>query len=104
MPASCGVAAGAVSLNTATSYPAHALQCCRVWCAVTVVSALVVLVLFLSELNNYLNTRTVEQMKVDPTLGERLTINFDITFHALPCGGMDTYPARAPLSVTALAE
>lgn len=44
-------------------------------------------VLFCSELSNYLSTRTVERMKVDPTLGERLVINFDITFHALHCAG-----------------
>ena len=55
---------------------------------VTVVSALVVAVLFFSELYYYMNSRTIEQMKVDPTLGERLTINFDITFHALHCGGL----------------
>ncbi len=48
---------------------------------------MVVFILFVSEVTNYLSTREVEQMKVDPTLGERLTINFDISFHALHCGG-----------------
>ncbi len=55
--------------------------------AVTVVSVVVVVILFISELNNYMSTRVIEQMKVDPSLGERLIINFDITFHSLQCGG-----------------
>ena len=53
----------------------------------TIVSGVVMLILFLSEASNYLSTRTVERMKVDPTLGERLVINFDITFYALHCAG-----------------
>lgn len=53
----------------------------------TIVSGLVMFILFASELANYTATRTVEHMRVDPTLGERLLINFDITFHALHCAG-----------------
>ncbi len=56
------------------------------------ISAVVVFVLFVSELSNFLSTTPVEHMKVDPSLGERLTINLDITFHALRCGGMQELP------------
>lgn len=56
---------------------------------VTIVSGVVMFVLFCSELSNFLATRTLEAMKVDPTLGERLVINFDITFHALHCAAVN---------------
>ncbi|KHJ45170.1 hypothetical protein D918_04474 [Trichuris suis] len=54
--------------------------------AVTVVSAILMVVLFVSELKSYLSAEIVEELFVDTTVGdERLKINFDILFPALDC-------------------
>ncbi|CAL0315135.1 unnamed protein product [Lupinus luteus] len=52
---------------------------------VTVVSAAVMLFLFLSELRLYLYTVTESQLLVDTSRGETLHINFDVTFPAVRC-------------------
>ncbi|KAK9219608.1 hypothetical protein WN943_008254 [Citrus x changshan-huyou] len=52
---------------------------------ITVVSSIVMLLLFFSELRLYLNAVTETKLLVDTSRGETLRINFDVTFPALPC-------------------
>ncbi|KAJ4701306.1 Endoplasmic reticulum-Golgi intermediate compartment protein 3 [Melia azedarach] len=52
---------------------------------ITVVSSIVMLLLFFSELQLYLNAVTESKLVVDTSRGETLRINFDVTFPALPC-------------------
>ncbi|KAK9111070.1 hypothetical protein Scep_018589 [Stephania cephalantha] len=52
---------------------------------ITLVSSLIMLLLFLSELRLYLHTVTESKLSVDTSRGETLKINFDITFPALQC-------------------
>ncbi|CAA2994484.1 endoplasmic reticulum-Golgi intermediate compartment 3-like [Olea europaea subsp. europaea] len=61
---------------------------------ITIVSSIVMLLLFISELRLYLHAVTETKLVVDTSRGERLRINFDVTFPALPCSilsvdGMD---------------
>ena len=50
-------------------------------------SAFVIIVLILSEMYAYIWPPTAEHIVVDHQLGEKLQINFDITFPALRCSG-----------------
>jgi len=43
------------------------------------------LVLILGEINLYLTIQTDHELSVDTSRGEKLQINFNITFHAMPC-------------------
>ncbi|CAL0317875.1 unnamed protein product [Lupinus luteus] len=52
---------------------------------ITIASSFVMLLLFLSELELYLNALTQTKLVVDTSRGETLRINFDITFPALRC-------------------
>ncbi|GMH00130.1 hypothetical protein Nepgr_001969 [Nepenthes gracilis] len=52
---------------------------------ITIVSSVVMLLLFLSELRLYLHAVTETQLVVDTSRAGTLRINFDITFPALPC-------------------
>ncbi|KAI0495483.1 hypothetical protein KFK09_021784 [Dendrobium nobile] len=52
---------------------------------ITIVSSIVMFLLFISELRLYLHPVTETKLLVDTSRGERLRINFDITFPALPC-------------------
>ncbi|KAI9120974.1 hypothetical protein K1719_008007 [Acacia pycnantha] len=52
---------------------------------ITVVSAVVILFLFFSELSSYLYTVTETKLLVDTSRGEKLHINFDVTFPAVRC-------------------
>ncbi|KAG0471663.1 hypothetical protein HPP92_016209 [Vanilla planifolia] len=52
---------------------------------ITIVSSIVMFLLFISELRLYLRPVTETTLVVDTSRGERLRINFDITFPALPC-------------------
>ncbi|KAF9610339.1 hypothetical protein IFM89_022009 [Coptis chinensis] len=52
---------------------------------ITIVSSIVMLLLFISELRLYLHAVTDTQLVVDTSRGETLRINFDVTFPALPC-------------------
>ncbi|XP_051139244.1 uncharacterized protein LOC127257024 [Andrographis paniculata] len=52
---------------------------------ITLVSSVVMLLLFISELRLYLHAVTETKLVVDTSRGERLRINFDVTFPALPC-------------------
>ncbi|XP_010535613.1 PREDICTED: endoplasmic reticulum-Golgi intermediate compartment protein 3-like [Tarenaya hassleriana] len=52
---------------------------------ITLVSSIVMLILFFSELRLYLHPVTATQLRVDTSRGEKLQINFDVTFPALAC-------------------
>ncbi|KAL3144177.1 hypothetical protein ABBQ32_003961 [Trebouxia sp. C0010 RCD-2024] len=52
---------------------------------ITVVSSLVMLCLFISELSLWLRMNTFSELSVDTSRGEMMDINFDITFHKMPC-------------------
>ncbi|KAL8523472.1 hypothetical protein ACS0TY_013434 [Phlomoides rotata] len=52
---------------------------------ITLVSSIVMFLLFISELRLYLHAVTETKLVVDTSRGERLRINFDVTFPALAC-------------------
>uniref|UniRef100_A0A452ZE07 Endoplasmic reticulum vesicle transporter N-terminal domain-containing protein n=1 Tax=Aegilops tauschii subsp. strangulata TaxID=200361 RepID=A0A452ZE07_AEGTS len=52
---------------------------------VTLLSALVMLLLFVSETRSYYYSATETKLVVDTSRGERLRVNFDITFPSIPC-------------------
>uniref|UniRef100_A0A1D1Z2S5 Endoplasmic reticulum-Golgi intermediate compartment protein 3 n=1 Tax=Anthurium amnicola TaxID=1678845 RepID=A0A1D1Z2S5_9ARAE len=52
---------------------------------ITVVSSLVMIFLFLSEIRLFLNSATETKLVVDTSRGETLRINFDVTFPSLAC-------------------
>ncbi|XP_066380960.1 uncharacterized protein [Miscanthus floridulus] len=52
---------------------------------ITILSSLAILLLFFSEIRLYLYSATESKLTVDTSRGERLHINFDVTFPALPC-------------------
>lgn len=45
----------------------------------------IVTLLFLSELSFYLSTHTIDHLRVDTNAGDKIAINFDITFPRVPC-------------------
>ncbi|KAG1695762.1 Endoplasmic reticulum-Golgi intermediate compartment protein 3 [Nymphon striatum] len=53
--------------------------------AVSIISAVIIFVLFISELNFYLTPETTEELFVDVSRGEKLSIHIDVTFPQLPC-------------------
>lgn len=53
--------------------------------AVTLVSGLLMFLLFVSELSFYLSTEVTPELYVDTARGEKLRINVDIIFSKLPC-------------------
>ncbi|KAK9808956.1 hypothetical protein WJX72_006989 [[Myrmecia] bisecta] len=52
---------------------------------ITIGSSLIMLALFVLELNFFLTLNTVNELSVDTSRGEKLRINVDVTFPALPC-------------------
>jgi hypothetical protein len=52
---------------------------------ITLASSIVMLILFFSELQLYIHPVTETQLRVDTSRGEKLRINFDVTFPALQC-------------------
>ncbi|CAN6228379.1 unnamed protein product [Urochloa humidicola] len=52
---------------------------------ITLASSVVMLLLFVSELRLYLHAVTETTLRVDTSRGEKLRINFDVTFPALQC-------------------
>jgi len=53
--------------------------------AVSIISGIFILWLFISEFMYYLSTEINPELFVDTTRGEKLRINMDIVFHNLPC-------------------
>ncbi|GFT12705.1 endoplasmic reticulum-Golgi intermediate compartment protein 3 [Nephila pilipes] len=53
--------------------------------AVTVVSAVIITLLFISELNYYLTAEVTEELFVDVSRSEKLRINIDVTFPNVMC-------------------
>eukprot|EP01097_Dermamoeba_algensis_P010209 TRINITY_DN7451_c0_g1_i1.p1 TRINITY_DN7451_c0_g1~~TRINITY_DN7451_c0_g1_i1.p1 ORF type:complete len:214 (-),score=42.59 TRINITY_DN7451_c0_g1_i1:702-1343(-) len=53
--------------------------------AVSIISSIIICFLFYSELSYYLQTETNHELFVDTSRGEKLKINIDILFPALPC-------------------
>ena len=53
--------------------------------AISICGIIVMTVLFLGELSLYLTTTTVHELSVDTSRGEKLRINFDISFPRMPC-------------------
>jgi len=53
--------------------------------AVSIISGLIIVWLFFSELSLYLSTEVSPELFVDTSRGEKLRINMDVTFPALPC-------------------
>ncbi|EKX52186.1 hypothetical protein GUITHDRAFT_65491 [Guillardia theta CCMP2712] len=52
---------------------------------VSILGFLIMFVLILGEINLYLTIQTDHELSVDTSRGEKLQINFNITFHAMPC-------------------
>lgn len=52
---------------------------------VSLVSLTLIVLLFVSELSLYLSVETVDHLFVDVSTGEKLRINFDVTFAHIPC-------------------
>lgn len=53
--------------------------------AVSLVSGALIFLLVCSELSTYMTTTVKDHVVVDPTIGVKLRINFNVTFHALNC-------------------
>lgn len=51
----------------------------------SMISLVVMIVLFLSEFWSFISVDTVEHLVVDTTIGQKISIQFDLTFHALSC-------------------
>lgn len=54
--------------------------------AVSIISSIIIIILFFSEFAYYLQTEVTPQLYVDNSRGEKLRINLDIVFPDLPCG------------------
>jgi len=52
---------------------------------ISLTAIVLILLLFFSELSLYLSVETVDHLVVDVSRGEKLRINFDITFPHIPC-------------------
>lgn len=55
--------------------------------AVTIVSAVLMVTLVLSEASLYMTTHMEHHLVVDQTRSEALHIDVDIVFYAMPCAG-----------------
>ena len=53
--------------------------------AVSILGIVAMALLFLGELSLYLTVQTDHQLSVDTTRGEKLKINFNVSFHRMPC-------------------
>ena len=53
--------------------------------ALSIVAWAIIAVLVVAEIRSFVVPELKEHLVVDTTLGERLRINFNVTFHALTC-------------------
>ena len=67
---------------------------------VTLVSTLLIIVLFISEITLYLNISTNTELVVDVTRDQKMRINFNITFPRLSCHGTTRAPTLWCASLT----
>jgi hypothetical protein len=44
------------------------------------------IILFLAELNNYLNVKREDKITIDNTRSEKLQINFNVSLYEISCG------------------
>jgi hypothetical protein len=51
----------------------------------SIIGWIIIAILVMGEVNNFLTPKMKEHMTVDTTLGQRLRINVNISFHALTC-------------------
>lgn len=52
---------------------------------VSIAAWVVIAVLLIAELKSYMSPQLKEHLVVDTSLGQQLTVNFNVTFHALTC-------------------
>lgn len=52
---------------------------------ITVISSVIMMILFTSELRYYMTTEVIDELFIDMTLGDKLKINMDVTLHKLAC-------------------
>ena len=55
--------------------------------AVSIVTAVLMILLTLSELSTYLSVTTFDVITIDTSLDEKIRIHLNVTFHALHCDG-----------------
>ena len=55
--------------------------------SVSITAGVLIFLLFCSELSSYMTTTVKDHVVVDPTIGIKMRLNFNITFHALTCAG-----------------
>jgi hypothetical protein len=68
----------------------HLCNCCTALSTVSIVTFAIVSILVISEVLAYISSSTREHISVDPSVGQRMSIHFDVTFHALRCKGLST--------------
>lgn len=52
---------------------------------ITLISSVIMITLFVSELQYFMATEVIDELFIDMTLGDKLKINMDVTLHKLPC-------------------
>ena len=55
---------------------------------VSLIAGLAIMYLFAREFQEYRQVKTESSMYVDLSIGEKLAINFDVTFGAFPCAAL----------------
>lgn len=58
---------------------------CSEWCVVSVLSGIIIIILFISELTNYLKVQRDDIITIDSTRNEKLEVNFNISLYEIPC-------------------
>ena len=71
---------------------------------VSVVAISLILLLFFSELSIYMTTETVDHLFVDISRGEKLRINFNVTFPHIPSDRQPTNSTRSATQRSARGE
>ena len=58
---------------------------CSVLSPVTLISGIIIVLLFISEVRDFMTVEQDEELLVDTTRGEKLKINVDVIFHNIGC-------------------